>query len=60
MDLPVALATQRDQIWFGIVSQKTSRVKVMNLEMFGRPASLTSPAVAFEDLLPEFAVGLSR
>jgi len=47
----VALGAQGDEILQAIISQTTSPVHVMNLQVIGRPTVLTTPSVSFEDLL---------
>ena len=58
MDLLVAAVTQRDQVRLGVISQKTSRPNVMDLEMFGRPTLLAPPTIALKHLLAKSAVRL--
>ena len=42
--------TKRNEIFFHIVSQMASRLKVMDLEIFGTSASLASPTIALKHL----------
>jgi hypothetical protein len=54
----MAYAAKGDEIFFHIATQKTSRVNVMDLEIFGTTASLASPAIALENLLAEPPIGI--
>ena len=53
----MADAAKGDEIFFHVASQKASRLNVMDLEIFGTSASLASPAIALEHLLPEPSIG---
>jgi hypothetical protein len=50
MDFTMAYIAKGNEIFFHIASLKASRLNVMNLEIFGTSASLTSPAVALKHL----------
>jgi hypothetical protein len=54
----MACTANGDEIFFHIASQKASRVNMMDLEIFGTSASLTSPAIAFEHLLAKPPIGI--
>jgi hypothetical protein len=56
VDLTMAGTAKRDEIFFHIPSQQAARPYVMDLEIFGTSASLASPAIAFEHLLPEASI----
>ena len=56
MDIPMAYTAKRYEIFFHIVSQTTPLLDVMDLEIFRTSASLASPAIAFEYLLPEVPI----
>ena len=58
MDLPMAGTAKGDEILFLIPSQLTSRLHMMNLQIFGTSASLASPAVAVEYLLAKPLIGI--
>jgi len=58
MDLPVAGTAKGDEILFLIPSQLTSRLHMMNLQIFGTSASLASPAIALEHLLAKRVIGI--
>jgi hypothetical protein len=51
MDFSVANATKGNEVFFHVVSQPASWLHVMDLEVLGTTASLTSPAVTLEHLL---------
>ena len=48
-----------DKIFFHIACQMTSRLNVMDLEIFGPSVSLASPAVALDHLLTKALIGTS-
>jgi hypothetical protein len=58
MDLPMADTAKGDEIFFHIASQKASRLHVMDMEIFGNPTSLASPAIALEYLLAKLLIGI--
>ena len=47
-----------DEIFFDITSQGTARLNVMDLEILGSIASLTSPAIAQQHLPAKLLVGI--
>ena len=53
MGFPMTYTANGDEVCFRITPQKASRLDVMDLEIFRTSTSLTSPAIAFEHLLPE-------
>jgi hypothetical protein len=55
----VALDAKSYEILRRVIAQAAPRLKVMDLKIFRSPAALATPAVALQDLMPEFAVGLS-
>jgi hypothetical protein len=58
MDFSMTYTAHRDEIFFHIASQKAARLPVMDLEIFGTPASLASPTIALQHLLPEAPVSI--
>jgi hypothetical protein len=46
----MALITQRDQIVFGIIAQRTARHHVVNLEIAQKTTELTTPSVSPQNL----------
>ena len=52
----MAYIAKGDEIFFHIASRTTSLLDVMDLEIFRTSASLASPAIAFEYLLPEVPI----
>jgi hypothetical protein len=56
MDFSMAYTAKGDEIFFHIVSHMAWRPKMMDLEIFGTSASLTSPTIALKHLLPKPAV----
>ena len=58
MDFSVAKATKGDEISFQVTSQLASWLHVMDLQILGAAASLTSPAVALEHLLAKRMIGI--
>jgi hypothetical protein len=58
MDFSMAGTAKYDEIFFGITSQGTARLNVMDLESLGTSASLASPAIAFEHLLAETLISI--
>jgi hypothetical protein len=59
MDFSMAPTAKGDEIFFHIPSQKASRLKVMDLEIFGTSASLASPAIALEHLPAKHLIGVT-
>jgi hypothetical protein len=59
VDFSMACAAKCDEVFFRITSQKASRLHVMDLEIFGTSASLTSPAITSEHVLAEAPIGIS-
>ena len=55
----MAGTAKRDEIFFYIASQEAPRLNVMDLDISGTAAALTSPAVALKHLAAEPAVGIS-
>jgi len=58
MDLPMAGNAKSDEILVHIASQKTPRLNMMDLEIFGRSASLASPAIPLEHPLAKAPIGV--
>jgi hypothetical protein len=58
MDVTVAISTERDQIFVGVITQQASRAHVVNLETIGTAAVLASPAIALQHFGAEFAIGI--
>jgi hypothetical protein len=58
MDLPMAYVAKGNEIFFHIASQGTARLNVMDLEILGSPASLTSPAIAPQHLPAKLLIGI--
>jgi len=56
MDELVAMITERDQVFFGIVAGVTSRALVMNLKLLHGPAVLASPIVPLEHLSAQLLI----
>jgi len=54
----MAYTAKCDEIFFHIPSQQTARLDVMDLEIFGTPASLASPAIALEHFLTKPPIGI--
>jgi hypothetical protein len=48
MDVSVAISTERDQIFFNVVTQQASRAHVVDLKTIGTAALLATPAVTFQ------------
>ena len=48
MDITVAIGTERDQIFVGVVTQPAPRAEVVDLETIGTAAVLASPAVTLQ------------
>jgi len=55
----MAGTAKSDEIFFQVASQSAARLNMMHLEIFGRSASLASPAVAFEHLPAKRAIGIT-
>ncbi len=55
----MAYIAKGNEIFFHIASLKASRLNVMNLEIFGTSASLTSPAIALKYLPPQLPIRIS-
>ena len=47
-----------DEIFLHIATQNASRLNMMDLEILGSPASLTSPAVALKYLPAKLLIGI--
>jgi hypothetical protein len=58
MDFAVASVTERNEVFLDITSQQASPADVMDLEIIGAAAVLTSPSVSLQDLSTQFAVGI--
>jgi len=56
MDVALAISTERDQIFVGVVTQPASRAHVVNLETIGTAAVLASPAITRQHFCAEFAI----
>ena len=56
MASPVAINTERNQVFFGVIAQQTSGLNVMNLKIAHATASLAAPSVSLEDPSTEFFV----
>ncbi|MGA9998522.1 MAG: hypothetical protein WBQ04_00220 [Candidatus Acidiferrales bacterium] len=52
----MAISTERDQIFVGVVTQQASRANVVDLKTIGTAAVLASPAVAFQYFGTESAI----
>jgi len=58
VDVIVAISTERDQIFFCVVTQEASRAHVVDLETIGTPAVLASPAVTLQHFGVELAISI--
>ena len=58
MDVPMAYAAKRDEIFCHIPSQLAAGLHMMNLQIFGASASLASPTIALEHLLAEHSISV--
>jgi hypothetical protein len=58
MDLPMTCTAKSDEVFFHVASQSASRLNMMDLEIFGTPASLAAPAVASEHPLAKPPIGI--
>jgi hypothetical protein len=58
MDFPMAYVAKGNEIFFHIASLKASRLNVMDLEILGSPAPLTSPAIAPQHLPAKPLIGI--
>ena len=56
MDVTVAISTERDQIFVGVVTQPASRANVVDLETIGTAAVLASPAITLQHFGAKLAV----
>jgi hypothetical protein len=54
----MAGTAKSDEILFHVASQSASRLNMMDLQIFGRSASLASPAVACEHPLAKLPIGI--
>ena len=54
----MARTAKGDEIFFHIVSELTSQLQMMNLQIYGTSALLASPAIAPEHLLAEPPIGI--
>jgi hypothetical protein len=52
----MAVRAQGDQVRFGILAGMTSKMFVVNFQVRHRAAKLTSPAIATQNLLPQYFV----
>jgi hypothetical protein len=59
MDFSMAQTAKGDEIFVHIVSEMASRLQMMYLKTLGTPASLTSPAIAPEDVLTKRPVRIT-
>ncbi len=53
----VAQDTESYEILGRVIAEAAPRLDVMDLKIFGSPAELAAPAVAFQDVTAELAVG---
>jgi hypothetical protein len=58
MDFSMAGTAKCDEIFFDITSQGTAGLNVMDLEILGSPALLTSPAIAPQHLPAKLLIGI--
>jgi hypothetical protein len=58
MDFSMAGTAKYDEIFFDITSKGTARLNVMDLEILGSPASLTSPAITPQHLPAKPLIGI--
>jgi hypothetical protein len=56
MDLSVTPSAQRDQIHFGIITEPTARLNMMNLEFTPGSAMLAAPPISLQYFFPQFVV----
>lgn len=49
-------SAERDQVFFGVITETASPPLVMDIEIHHRPAALTAPPVAFQDSQPKLFV----
>jgi hypothetical protein len=59
MDFSMTHTAKGYEIFFHIASQPAARLHVMDLEILGTSASLASPAIALQHLLPEAPVSIA-
>jgi hypothetical protein len=53
----VAIDAECDEIFFDVLSQRTSKLKVMNLKIPSGAAVLTTPSIPIEDSPMQYLVG---
>lgn len=58
MDFSMKHTAKGYEIFFHIAPQKASLLHAMDLEIFGTPASLASPAITLEHLLTKPPIGI--
>ncbi len=57
MSLLVTTGAECDEVLLGVVSESASWVDVVDLEVGTTPAGLAAPAVPFQHLLAQLAIG---
>jgi hypothetical protein len=59
MKLRVTVTAECDQVFLGILTGMTSKVLVMNLEIFQRSAALASPCIPLKNRFAKLLVDLT-
>jgi thiamine monophosphate kinase len=58
VDFVVAISAKRDEIFWYVIAQQASRTNMVDLETIGATAILAPPAIPFQHMGAELAVGI--